>query len=207
MYGFTPIATIEKLDRPPPENRSISCRKAWLLTRFATASWLTQGYGHDGQGAVDDQHPQHEEDAAADVRRAEGVDEGVEHPRLLLARLAAARSRLGRRLRLGDGLGGFAGLGDRFGGGFGFAGLGRLRLRGRLGATALGGRLGLWLGGLGSRLGGRFGLRLGVLGGAPLGGGCRCRFSLGLGGRALAVGGRQLDEATGGLDLGAGAGA
>ena len=75
----------------------------------SSASWSTPGTGTCASAAHDDQHPQDEEDPAPDVRRAEGVDEGVEH-RVSGRRAASGsasasasgRLAVGRRLRLGD---------------------------------------------------------------------------------------------------------
>jgi hypothetical protein len=43
MYGFMPIATTLNRDRPPPEKRSSSPSRAWLLKRFCSAPWLASG--------------------------------------------------------------------------------------------------------------------------------------------------------------------
>ena len=45
MYGFTPMATIENVDRPPPLNRSSSCRNVCDSIRSLTAAWSTAGTG------------------------------------------------------------------------------------------------------------------------------------------------------------------
>ena len=79
MYGFTPRAMIENDARPPPENRSSSWRKALCPEDLGQRLRVDARNGHVRERAHDDQHPQDEQDPAPDVRRAEGVDEGVEH--------------------------------------------------------------------------------------------------------------------------------
>ena len=79
MYGFTPSAMIENVARPPPENRSSSCRNGLAAMTCVERVLVDARHGHVGEPPHDDQHPQDEEDAAPDVRRAKGVDEGVEH--------------------------------------------------------------------------------------------------------------------------------
>ena len=161
MYGFTPMATIEKVDRPPPENRSSSCRNVWLLDQVARRRRGRRPAPARRPAPVDDEHPQHEQDAPADVRRAEGVDQGFEH--WLLPR----RRRSWRRCSSGSAAlaRGFAGAASAVGGA-------------RAAAAALGLRVGGGLGRLGGVGGGLGGLR-------PR----RCSASVGRGGSARRFGG------------------
>jgi len=43
MYGFMPIATTLKRERPPPEKRSSKPSKACELKSWARAAWLAPG--------------------------------------------------------------------------------------------------------------------------------------------------------------------
>ena len=45
MYGFMPRPTTEKVDRPPPLNRSSRPKSAFPLKKFASAVWSTPGTG------------------------------------------------------------------------------------------------------------------------------------------------------------------
>jgi hypothetical protein len=45
MYGFTPRATTEKLDRPPPDSRSRTPNRALSFRYEASCAWLTPGTG------------------------------------------------------------------------------------------------------------------------------------------------------------------
>ena len=45
MYGFTPRAMIEKLDRPPPDNRSRTPKMAFELMKLASCALSTPGTG------------------------------------------------------------------------------------------------------------------------------------------------------------------
>jgi hypothetical protein len=40
---------------------------------------IDAGHRHVAQRTVDDEHARHEEQPLADVRRADGIDEGIEH--------------------------------------------------------------------------------------------------------------------------------
>ena len=86
-----PRAMIEKVARPPPENRFSSCRKGCDPMTSLERVAVDARHRHVREHAHDDEHPQDEEDAAPDVRRAKGVDEGVEHG-LLGPRSASAVS-------------------------------------------------------------------------------------------------------------------
>ena len=120
MYGFTPRAMIEKFSRPPPENRLSSWRKLFWPMTPSSASRSMPGTGHVGEHPDDDEHPQDEEDAAADVRGAEGIDQRFEHGLLgrpgvaltgsAVGGLGRPRWRLGRPSVVGLGLVGLAGL-------------------------------------------------------------------------------------------------
>ena len=70
---------IEKFSRPPPEKRFSSWRKLFWPMTPSSAAPVDAGHGHVGEHAHDDQHPQDEEDAAADVRGAKGIDQRFEH--------------------------------------------------------------------------------------------------------------------------------
>ena len=50
-----------------------------LLDQVLDRGRIDRGHGNDRQGPINDQDPEDEKDAPADVRRTEGVDEGVEH--------------------------------------------------------------------------------------------------------------------------------
>ena len=78
MYGFTPMATIEKL-RPPPREEIEQLQECLRLDQAAHGFLVDRRHGHDGQRAIDDQHAEHEEDPPADIRRAERVDQCLEH--------------------------------------------------------------------------------------------------------------------------------
>ena len=105
MYGLTPIATIENERRPPPENRSSSCRNCCCSTRFGDGVAVDRRHRHDGQRPIDDEHAEHEQDAPADVRRAECVDQRLEHAlepstcSWLVRRVSVTRLRALRRSR------------------------------------------------------------------------------------------------------------
>ncbi len=79
MYGFTPRATTEKLDKPPPDSRSRTPKIGVVLEELVELVLVHARNRHVGQEPEDDQDPEDVEQAAPDVRRPEGVQQRVEH--------------------------------------------------------------------------------------------------------------------------------
>ena len=81
MYGFTPSATTEKFVRPPPENRSSSPKIALVLEEVVELRRVDARDRDVGEQPEDEQDPGDEQDPAPEVRRAERVEQGLEHGR------------------------------------------------------------------------------------------------------------------------------
>ena len=79
MYGFTPRATIEKFDRPPPEIRSSTPMRALPAKNCCELLPVDARDRHVGQEPEDDQDGEDVEDPAPDVGRPEGVQQRFEH--------------------------------------------------------------------------------------------------------------------------------
>ena len=139
MYGFTPSATTEKLDRPPPDSRSSTPNRA-LFWRYCELRLVDARDRHMGQEPEDDQDPEDVDQAAPDVRRPEGVQQRVEHGRGVVAGRGRAVVVARRRGSSATASGASAVVGRRRGG----IGLGQAPPRGRpAGSAALGGRAAL----------------------------------------------------------------
>ena len=107
MYGFTPHATTEKLESPPPDRRSSTPEQGGVLEELVELGLVDTRERHVGQDPKDDKDPEDVEHPAPDVRRPEGVQQRIEH-RSLRACVAAGLG-LGASAGVsGDGLGGVA---------------------------------------------------------------------------------------------------
>ncbi len=85
IYGFTPSAMIEKFCKAAAGKEVQQLQEAVLADDALERITVDAGHRDVCQHPDDDEHPQDEEDALADVRRAEGIDQGLEHG--LLGRL------------------------------------------------------------------------------------------------------------------------
>ena len=101
MYGFTPSATTEKLDRPPPDSRSSTPKRALFCEVLRELGLVDARDRHVGQEPEDDQDPEDVEQPAPDVRRPEGVQQRVEH-RSLRAFVAGRSAAVGAGVVAGD---------------------------------------------------------------------------------------------------------
>ena len=151
MYGFTPSATTEKLDRPPPDSRSRTPNRALFWRNCGELGLVDARDRHVGQEPEDDQDPQDVQQPAPDVRRPEGVQQRFEHGSLRVvagvgvvglgrrrrrrrSSVASATASARRPARRGGGLVGrsatsaaVGGLGDRVGSRLGGLGVGLAR--------------------------------------------------------------------------------
>ena len=99
MYGFTPMPMIDAVARPPPEKRS-SRPSSWFESGrgSSAAPGRRSAPGHSSATRKIEQDPEREQDLAPDVRRAERVDERLDHARTRSRPASAGSSsaRLGR---------------------------------------------------------------------------------------------------------------
>ena len=79
MYGFTPRATTEKLESPPPDSRSRTPKRALFWRYWASCGLVDARHRHVGQEPEDDEDPEDVEQPPTDVGRAERVEERLEH--------------------------------------------------------------------------------------------------------------------------------
>ena len=80
MYGFTPSATTENVAQPAAREQVEQAEQRVAAGRScASCAWLMPGHRHGGQQAEDDQHAEDVQDPPPDVRRPEGIEQGLEH--------------------------------------------------------------------------------------------------------------------------------
>ena len=65
--------------QPAAREKVEQLQELLLLDQVGHSGRVDRGHGHDGQRAIDDQDGQDEDDAPADIRRTERVDQRVEH--------------------------------------------------------------------------------------------------------------------------------
>ena len=102
MYGMIPRAKIEKLSKPPPENRFRNPSAPWLVGRLLELLDRQRvDAGHPDRDAepVDDDHRQREQDLVPEVRDLEDVLQVGEHARESLQLCRPAAVAVGGRRR------------------------------------------------------------------------------------------------------------